>query len=64
MVYKAIVRHIKVDALRIQFSIKENIVCIIYSVILEGAIRNGQFRDTDNIWHARDRTKNDRHYIT
>jgi len=35
MVYKAIVRHIKVDALRIQFSIKENIVCIIYSVILD-----------------------------
>jgi hypothetical protein len=24
-----------VDALRIQFSIKENIVCIIYSVILD-----------------------------
>ena len=30
----------------------------------EGAIRNGQFRDTDNIRHTRDRTNNDRHYIT
>ena len=29
----------------------------------EGAIRNGQFRDTDNIRHTRDRTNNDRHYI-
>ena len=35
MVYEAIVGHIKVDALRIQFVIKENIVCIIYSVILD-----------------------------
>jgi hypothetical protein len=30
----------------------------------EGAIRNGQFRDTDNIRHTRDRTNNDRHYTT
>ena len=30
----------------------------------EGAIRNGQFRDTDNIRHTRDRANNDRHYIT
>ena len=30
----------------------------------EGAIRNGQFRDTDNIRHTRDRMNNDRHYIT
>ena len=30
----------------------------------EGAIRNGQFRDTDNTTHTRDRTNNDRHYIT
>ena len=30
----------------------------------EVAIRNGQFRDTDNIRHTRDRTNNDRHYIT
>ena len=30
----------------------------------EGATRNGQFRDTDNIRHTRDRTNNDRHYIT
>ena len=29
-----------------------------------GAIRNGQFRDTDNTTHTRDRTNNDRHYIT
>ena len=30
----------------------------------EGAFRNGQFRDTDNIRHTRERTNNDRHYIT
>ena len=30
----------------------------------EGAIRNGQFRDTDNIRPTGDRTNNDRHYIT
>jgi hypothetical protein len=30
----------------------------------EGAIRNGQFRETDTIKHTRDRTNNDRHYIT
>jgi hypothetical protein len=30
----------------------------------EGAIRNGQFRDTDNIRHTRDRTYTDRHYTT
>jgi hypothetical protein len=30
----------------------------------EGAIRNGQIRDTDNIRYTRDRTNNDRHYIT
>ena len=30
----------------------------------EGAIRNGQSRDTDNIRHTRDRTNNDQHYIT
>jgi hypothetical protein len=30
----------------------------------EGAIRNGHFRDTDNIRHTRDRKNNDRHYIT
>ena len=30
----------------------------------EGAIRNGQFRDTDNIRNTRNRTNNDRHYIT
>jgi hypothetical protein len=35
MAYKAIIRHIKVDALGIQFSIKQNIICIIYSVILD-----------------------------
>ena len=29
----------------------------------EGAIRNGQSRDSDNIRHTRDRTNNDRHYI-
>ena len=31
---------------------------------IEGVIRNGQFRDTDNIRHTRDRTNNDQHYIT
>ena len=30
----------------------------------EGAIRNGQIRDTDNIRYTRDRSNNDRHYIT
>jgi hypothetical protein len=30
----------------------------------EGAIRNGQFRDTDNTRHTRDRTYTDRHYTT
>ena len=30
----------------------------------EGAIRNGQIRDTDNITHTRYRKNNDRHYIT
>jgi hypothetical protein len=30
----------------------------------EGAIRNGHFRDTDNIRHTRNRTNYDRHYIT
>ena len=30
----------------------------------EGAICNGQSRDTDNIRHTRDRMNNDRHYIT
>jgi hypothetical protein len=31
---------------------------------IEGAIRNGQSRDTDNIRHTRDRANNDRLYIT
>ena len=30
----------------------------------EGAIKNGQFRDIGNIKHTRDRTNNDRYYIT
>jgi hypothetical protein len=30
----------------------------------EGAIRNGQSGDTDNIRHTRDMTNNDWHYIT
>ena len=30
----------------------------------EGAIINGQSRDTDNIRHTRDRMNNHRHYTT
>jgi len=44
-------------------------ICMLITITLplektEGAIRNGQSRDTDNIRHTRDRMNNDRHCIT